>query len=159
EAADAKTTAQLGAAFTLPTADLIVDQYVLRDVNDQTKPESHVRVGLTDGNFPLKFNEVVSTEQFGKAEVEVLARAADARMASLPGDDRQKGLAIIKELKDVSRDGQQFKDNVQARAQETGGDVGRALTDLGTTLASIRLPERLPLSAASGPVSYASIPL
>jgi preprotein translocase SecE subunit len=159
EAADAKTTAQLGPAFTLPTAVLVVDQYVLRDVNDQLKPESRVRVGLTDGSFPLKFNQVVTTEEFGRAEVDVLARAAEARMARLRGGDRQKGLALIKELQAASKDGQQFKDNVQARAQETGGDVGAALTDLSTSLAQVRLPERLPLSPASGPITYASIPL
>lgn len=147
EAVDLKKRDKLGPAFDLPAGVLVVGEYALRDINDEMENTKHVRVGDSDGTFPLRFNAVVTTEEFGRAEVEVLARAVEREF-------RAAGkLSELEELKKSSADGAAFREGV------AGALTGRAADSAREAMARVRIPAKLDLAPASGPVTYASIPL
>jgi preprotein translocase SecE subunit len=74
EAAEqAKKADDLGPAFDLPTAVLVVDRYALRDVNANTDPNRNVRVGLVEGEFhgpdgkPIPEGAIISRDEYNAA--------------------------------------------------------------------------------------------
>jgi len=60
----------LGAEFDLPVALLVLDRYVLRDVNDQTSEEKNVRIRAV-GDSGFAYGAIVSREKFDERVAEL----------------------------------------------------------------------------------------
>jgi preprotein translocase SecE subunit len=83
EAARANLSAKLGPVFSLPIAVLVVDRFVMRNVNEKTDKSANVKV-LLKGDSNFKEGDIVKREEFD-AEIDRLkAEQAKGRDRELP---------------------------------------------------------------------------
>lgn len=61
--ADANQRTRLGSVLLVPTAVLVLDRYVVRDLNDETTPQRNVKVRLR-GDSALQEGQIVSRDKF-----------------------------------------------------------------------------------------------
>lgn len=156
-AGDVKAQDRLGAAFTLPTGLLLMDQFALQSVNDKASAEKNLRVGYhtyPKNEFAFERGTVVSAAEFGKAEVTLLSSKATPVLQNIKG-----GPELLKTISESAEDGADFKARVAEAAKERAGELGQALTRLERTLDREALPERVALAGMYGVVEQASIPI
>jgi len=166
EAKQFKKTEALGPQFKLPTALLILDRPSLRRLNDETDEKKHVKVGFTTQRFrtpgmdrDFRYGEVVTAEDFGKAEVWVCYNMANLRLGpALNGPQRDRARSVLKGLAESSS-AADFKGKLEAAAAEEAGPLGRELSSLKDEIDKVELPKREPLARAYGTEHFASVPL
>jgi preprotein translocase SecE subunit len=141
-------------AFALPTAVVEVDRYALQKANDALRPAERVRVGVNrNPNFKLREGDVVTTEQFDRAEVNLYTALAERVVRG-----GKEGKEVLAELRSAA-DGAEFKRKLDELIEVKNPPLKTRLEALRTEVRDQIIPERQTLAQATGTTRFASIPL